>query len=93
MTEKTIIKNTSIVNEEQITVADLLIDNGLMHSIGQIIDRKNVKIVDGTGKHLFLGIIDGQVYFRELGLTHKGTLYTESKAAIGTLCRSFLNKD
>ncbi|WP_396169569.1 dihydroorotase [Flavobacterium sp.] len=91
MTEKTLIKNISIVNEGQITVADLLIENGLIHSIGQLIDHKNVKVVDGTGKYLFPGIIDGQVHFREPGLTHKGDLYTESKAAIAGGVTSFID--
>ena len=91
MTKKTLIKNISIVNEGQITVADLLIGNGLIHSIGQLIDHKNVKVVDGTGKYLFPGIIDGQVHFREPGLTHKGDLYTESKAAIAGGVTSFID--
>ena len=91
MTEKTLIKNISIINEGQIIVADLLIDNGLIHSIGQPIDDKNVKVVDGTGKYLFPGIIDGQVHFREPGLTHKGDLYTESKAAIAGGVTSFID--
>ncbi|WP_039927724.1 dihydroorotase [Leptospira yanagawae] len=91
MTKKTLIKNISIVNEGQITVADLLIDNGLIRLIGQLIDHKNVKVVDGTGKYLFPGIIDGQVHFREPGLTHKGDLYTESKAAIAGGVTSFID--
>lgn len=91
MTEKTLIKNISIVNEGQVTVADLLIDNGLIHSIGQLTDQNNVKVVDGTGKYLFPGIIDGQVHFREPGLTYKGDLYTESKAAIAGGVTSFID--
>jgi dihydroorotase len=91
MTEKTLIKNISIVNEGQITVSDLLIDNGLIRLIGQLIDHKNVKVVDGTGKYLFPGIIDGQVHFREPGLTHKGDLYTESKTAIAGGVTSFID--
>jgi dihydroorotase len=91
MTEGTLIKNISIVNERQITVADLLIDNGLIHSIGQVIDYRNLKIIDGTGKFLFPGIIDGQVHFRDPGLTHKGDLYSESKAAIAGGVTSFID--
>jgi dihydroorotase len=91
MTQKTLIKNISIVNEGQIIVADLLIDNGLIHSIGPLIEHKNVKVVNGTGKYLFPGIIDGQVHFREPGLTHKGDLYTESKAAIAGGVTSFID--
>jgi dihydroorotase len=91
MKEKILIKNISIVNEGKITVADLLIDNGFIHSIGQLIDHENVNVVDGKGKYLFPGIIDGQVHFRDPGLTHKGDLYTESKAAIAGGVTSFID--
>jgi dihydroorotase len=91
MKEKILIKNISIVNEGKITVADLLIDNGFIHSIGQLIDHENVKVVDGKDKYLFPGIIDGQVHFRDPGLTHKGDLYTESKAAIAGGVTSFID--
>ena len=91
MTEKILIKNISIVNEGQITVNDILINNGLIHSIGHLIDHINAKVIDGTGKYLFPGIIDGQVHFRDPGLTHKGDLYTESKAAISGGVTSFID--
>lgn len=91
MKEKILIKNISIVNEGKITVADLLIDNGFIHTIGQLIDHENVKVVDGKDKYLFPGIIDGQVHFREPGLTHKGDLYTESKAAIAGGVTSYID--
>ena len=91
MLEKTLIKNISIVNEGQITISDVLIENGFIHSIGQLNDIENIKVIDGTGKYLFPGIIDGQVHFREPGLTHKGDLYTESKAAIAGGVTSFID--
>lgn len=92
MTEKTLIKNISIVNEGQVIIADLLIENGLIHSIGQLIeDDKNINVIDGTGKYIFPGIIDGQVHFRDPGLTHKGDLYTESKAAVAGGVTSFID--
>jgi dihydroorotase len=46
-------------------------------------------VIDGTGKHLLPGIIDGQVHL-ETGLTHKGDLYTESKAAVAGGVTSFI---
>ena len=91
MTEKTLIKNISIINEGQIIVADLFTDNGIIQNIGKLTDYKNVKVIDGTGKYLFPGIIDGQVHFREPGLTHKGDLYTESKAAVAGGVTSFID--
>jgi dihydroorotase len=40
---------------------------------------------------LLPGIIDGQVHFRDPGLTHKGDLYTESKAAVAGGVTSFID--
>ena len=90
MAERTLIKNIHIVNEGKITVSDLLIVDGLIQQIGQL-DDMNAVIIDGTGKYLFPGIIDGQVHFRDPGLTHKGDLYTESKAAIAGGVTSFID--
>jgi dihydroorotase len=91
MTERIIIKNISIVNEGKVTETDLLMDNGLIQKIGHINGDFNAKIIDGTGKYLFPGIIDGQVHFREPGLTHKGDLSTESKAAVAGGVTSFID--
>jgi dihydroorotase len=86
-----IIKNSTIVNEGKCFVADVLLSNGFIHQIGNINIEPNYKVIDGTGKHLFPGIIDGQVHFRDPGLTHKGDLYTESKAAIAGGVTSFID--
>lgn len=91
MNQGTIIKNISIVNEGQIIVTNLLINDGIIQKIGTPHDDPNSKVIDGTGKFLFPGIIDGQVHFREPGLTHKGDLYTESKAAIAGGVTSFID--
>ncbi|MFT7086292.1 MAG: dihydroorotase [Vicingaceae bacterium] len=91
MKERTLIKNISIINEGRIIVTDLLIDNGVIQKIGRQHNDLNTKVIDGTGKHLFPGIIDGQVHFRDPGLTHKGDLYTESKAAIAGGVTSFID--
>ena len=92
MSTKTLIKNCSLVNEGQIRVADVWIEDGLIQKIGQIADPSDAAtIIDGTGKFLFPGIIDGQVHFREPGLTHKGDLYTDSKAALAGGVTSFID--
>ena len=91
MTTNTLIKNINLVNEGQITTADVLIENGFIAKIGQAIDSHNALVIDGSGKFLLPGIIDGQVHFREPGLTHKGDLYTESKAAIAGGVTSFID--
>ncbi len=46
--------------------------------------------IDATGLHLLPGAIDDQVHFREPGLTHKATIYTEAKAAVAGGVTSFM---
>jgi dihydroorotase len=89
--KNTLIKNTTIVNEGKSFIADVLLADGFIKQIGNIAIKSNYKVIDGTGKHLFPGIIDGQVHFRDPGLTHKGDLYTESKAAIAGGVTSFID--
>jgi len=91
MTGRTLIKNISIINEGVIVLSDLLIENGIIQKIERNITENYDIVIDGTGKHLFPGIIDGQVHFRDPGLTHKGDLYTESKAGIAGGVTSFID--
>ncbi len=80
---KTIIKNARIVNEGNISKSDILINGDLIQEIGQnILVNGEEKIIDAEGCFLIPGIIDDQVHFREPGFTHKGTIYSESKAAV-----------
>ena len=86
-----LIKNISIVNEGTIQEGDLLIKEGRIFKIGtQLSADFAVKEIDGSGKHLLPGCIDDQVHFREPGLTHKATIYTESKAAVAGGVTSFM---
>jgi dihydroorotase len=91
MKEIILIKNTTVVNEGETFVADVLLADGYIEQIGNIDIKTNHKVIDGSGKHLFPGIIDGQVHFRDPGLSHKGDLYTESKAAIAGGVTSFID--
>jgi dihydroorotase len=47
--------------------------------------------IDLGGKWLIPGAIDDQVHFRDPGLTHKGDISTESKAAIAGGVTSFMD--
>ena len=91
MTPKILIKNVQLVNEGKIQTTDVLINNGYIDKINQNINDLTAKIIDGTGLHLLPGIIDCQVHFRDPGLTHKGDLYTESKAAVAGGVTSFID--
>jgi dihydroorotase len=90
---KILLKNATIVNENQIFESDLLIENDLISKIGKNISSENVdKIIDATGKYLLPGIIDDQVHFREPGLTWKGDIESESRAAVAGGITSFMEQ-
>lgn len=91
MAQRIIIRNSTIVNEGRIFAADLLIENGRIEKIGEVPNEAAATVIDATGKLLLPGVIDGQVHFREPGLTHKGDLYTESKAAVAGGVTSFID--
>src|SRR5688572_6789431 len=87
-----LIKNVQVVNEGRITVADVLIKDDRIEKIGEIITQVDSKVteINGDGKYLLPGAIDDQVQFREPGLTHKASIYTEAKAAIAGGVTSFM---
>ena len=90
---KTLIKNAQIVNENQIFKGDLLIENDLILKIGNDISDENAdRVIDADGKYLLPGVIDDQVHFREPGLTHKGDIESESRAAIAGGVTSFIEQ-
>src|SRR5687767_11890506 len=86
-----LIKNISIVNEGLIFPGDILLRNGRIEKIGRDIKSDfAVTEINGEGKYLLPGVIDDQVHFREPGLTHKGNIYSESKAAVAGGVTSFM---
>jgi len=82
MTQKTLIKNATIVNENEIFVSDILIEGQFISKIEKDITDSTAKVIDAEGLIVIPGAIDDQVHFREPGLTHKGEIYTEAKAAV-----------
>lgn len=90
---KTIIRNASLVNEGSIIVADILIANERIEKISSSMNFKDVSLlkeINAEGLYLLPGVIDDQVHFREPGLTHKGSIYTESRAAVAGGITSFM---
>lgn len=89
--QKYLIKSIQVVNEDRIQTADVLISGGRIEKIApQITVTGEVTEIDGEGKHLLPGVIDDQVHFREPGLTHKATIYTEAKAAVAGGVTTFM---
>lgn len=90
---RTLIKNAEIVNENQIFKGDLLIENDFISKIGNNISEENVdRVIDAEGKYLLPGVIDDQVHFREPGLTWKGDIESESRAAVAGGVTSFMEQ-
>ena len=86
-----VIKNVSIVNEGATTTGDVWIRDTRIEKIGSQLDPSmRIEEIDGTGQTLIPGVIDDQVHFREPGLTHKATIYTEAKAAVRGGVTSFM---
>ena len=85
-----LIKEINIVNEGQIQEGDVLIKDDRIEKIGSSITAEHATELDGSGLHLFPGVIDDQVHFREPGLTHKGNIFTESRAAVAGGVTSFM---
>ena len=86
-----VIRNVELVNEGKRYRTDILIKNGRFERIEPNIQVPYV-INEINGEHLIAlpGLIDDQVHFREPGLTHKGEIYTEAKAAVAGGVTSFM---
>jgi dihydroorotase len=88
-----IIKNAKIVNEGRIFEGDVRIEDDLIVEISDSISAKpEYKVINAEGNYLLPGIIDDQVHFREPGLTHKGDIASESRAAIAGGITSFIEQ-
>lgn len=91
--KKTLIKNARIVNEGKIREGEVYIEGDTIVEIADIISAKSqdVKIIDAEGQHLFPGVIDNHVHFREPGLTYKEDIAHGSRAAIAGGITSFMD--
>jgi len=85
-----LIKSATVVNEGKQFVTDVLVKDGLIDRIDSQIDAFADKTINAEGLYLFPGCIDDQVHFREPGLTHKATIFTESRAAVAGGITSFM---
>jgi len=92
--KRVLIKNAKIVNEGVIFEGDVLIEDQLIVEIAESISAKSstTKIIDAGGNFLIPGAIDDQVHFREPGLTHKGDIASESRAAVAGGITSFIEQ-
>src|ERR1700749_3233661 len=85
-----LIKSATIVNENRQYISDLLVKDGVIERIDKHIDVKTGQTINAEGLYLLPGLIDDQVHFREPGLTHKGDIHSESRAAVAGGITSFM---
>lgn len=85
-----LIKNAQVVNEGRIFKSDVYVKNGFINQIAENIAAPADEIIEAAGKYLLPGVIDDQVHFREPGLTHKATIYSEARAAVAGGVTSFM---
>ncbi|MGB5203543.1 dihydroorotase [Eudoraea sp.] len=90
--DKTLIKNAVIINEGVRFESDILIQDEIIKKIGSNLSTNGAKILDAAGNFVLPGIIDDQVHFREPGLTHKGDIASESRAAIAGGITSYMEQ-
>lgn len=88
-----LIKNGNLVNEGIVQKGDILVQEGKIARIASNIEATvDMKVIDATGKYVIPGMIDDQVHFREPGLTHKGDIASESRAAVAGGITSFIEQ-
>ena len=89
--KRTLIKNCNIINKDEIFESDILIEDSIITRIDDSIspNSPNINIIDAEGNYIIPGLIDDQVHFREPGLTHKGNIFSESRAAVAGGITSF----
>lgn len=88
------IKNATIINEGRSFRGDLLVRGEIIDIIGSVPQEMippDAHFIDASGLLLIPGVIDDQVHFREPGLTHKGDIYSESRAAAAGGITSYMD--
>ena len=87
-----LIKNAKVVNEGKIFETDILIKDDFIERMDATISDANAETIDALGNYILPGVIDDQVHFREPGLTHKGDIESESRAALAGGITTFMEQ-
>lgn len=85
------IKNARVVNEGVELEQDVLVQDGRIRRVGRGLISSDAAFIHAHGKILIPGLVDAHVHFRDPGFPLKGTLATESRAAMCGGVTSFLD--
>jgi dihydroorotase len=88
--DRILIKNGNIINQGRIFESDILIEGSFIQRIDSDISDSNARVIDAAQRWILPGIIDDQVHFREPGLTYKGDIFSESRAAVAGGITSYM---
>ncbi|MBN2746323.1 MAG: dihydroorotase [Bacteroidales bacterium] len=93
MSQKTLFVNATIVNDGRVFHGELLIEGAYITEVSdnEIPRKPEYRIIDLENRLLMPGVIDDQVHFREPGMTYKGSIATESRAAVAGGVTSFMD--
>lgn len=89
--------NGLVFNDGFRFVGTIEVSGGLIRRVGcgrtdlKEVNREEYDVVDCQGKMVLPGVIDGHVHFRDPGLTEKGDIATESRAAVAGGVTSFFD--
>lgn len=94
--KKILIKNVRIVNENRIFNGAVLILGKMIEAFYEGnaplgVEEQSDQVIDGGSRFLLPGVIDDQVHFRDPGLTQKGDMATESRAAVAGGITTFMD--
>ncbi len=90
-----LIHRATIINEGEVYEGSILLEGERISRVirGEVPEplfRICRQVIDAQGLWLIPGAIDDQVHFRDPGLTHKGDIYTESRAAVAGGVTSYM---
>ncbi|MCM1333068.1 MAG: dihydroorotase [Bacteroides sp.] len=91
-----ILFNGTIINENNSFKGYVVIDGDTITDVAEGTPGKDLiadatEAIDVKGAYILPGAIDDQVHFRDPGLTHKGDIFTESRAAAAGGVTSFMD--
>jgi dihydroorotase len=89
--KKYLLVNAQVINEGKIRPLDVLLEGTRISKIANQISDPSAEVIDVKGNYIMPGMIDDQVHFRDPGLTHKGNLTSESRAAVAGGVTSFMD--
>lgn len=86
-----LVTNARLINEGRIVETDLRIRRGRIERIESGLSAGTGEtVIDAKGRYLMPGMIDDQVHFREPGLSRKGNIASESRAAVAGGITSYM---